>query len=148
MLGETVYSLVRWFGGWSRIAIALVVLAAIGAGIMWEQWRHPPAPPGATRVEATLNVDVRQTTFWAPGTAEEMKAFYRRELPVRGWDYCGTQATPDCTNLTKLINRSEDAIDVYRRPGDTTFQGPTLEVWPVRTENGMTFVTIFETRGG
>jgi hypothetical protein len=133
--------------GWWGILLLVLSLAGVGAGLWWEQQRRPPIPAGAEQVTSSLIADLRQTSFRHPGTATEIQAFYREALAARGWQYCGTQATPGCTNLTKLVDRPEDALDVYRRTDDTNNRGPTLEIWPLATENGQTFVTIYETRG-
>jgi hypothetical protein len=147
-ISSPIASVARWLGGWSRLALLVLALAGLGAGLIWEQRRHPPTPPGAEQVAVGLMSDIRQTSFWFPGAAADLRAFYRQQLPQRGWEYCGTQATPGCTNLTQLIDRPSDAMDVYRRADDRNRTGSTIEVWPVRTENGRTFVTIFETPGG
>ena len=130
------------------VAVAAgVVVAAVGGGLYWERWRHPPAPPGATQIESALNVDIRQTTFRYPGTAAELLAFYEQTLPPRGWRYCGTQADEGCTNLTQLVDRPADAMAVYRRADDQGGTGATVEIWPIATEDGRLFVTVYETRG-
>lgn len=133
--------------GWWGLLLLVLSLAGVGAGLLWEQQRRPPIPEGAQQVASSLIADLRQTAFRHPGTAAEVRAFYREALPARGWRYCGTQATPGCTNMTKLVDRPEETLDVYRRPDDTDARGPTLEIWPLATENGDTFVTIYETRG-
>jgi hypothetical protein len=79
-----------------------------------------------------------------PESIDAVRAFYQRELPKLGWRYCGTQATPRCSNL--MPAGAEHDIDVYRRPADRDFSGLTIEVWPQRDPNGQTFVIVFEMR--
>lgn len=138
--------LVSRLGWWGTLLLVLSV-AGVAAGLIGERQRQMPIPDGAQQVTTSLLADLRQTSFRHPDTAAELHGFYREALPAKGWAYCGTQATPGCTNLTKLVDRPEDAIDVYRRTDDTTKQGPTVEIWPHATESGHTFVTIYETRG-
>lgn len=145
--GRPLAALAALVGGWGRLLLLALAVAGVGAGLLWERWRHPPVPPGAAQVAHALNVDIRQTTYRHPGPEAALRAFYRAELPPRGWRYCGTQATPACTNLTALLSRPPDAVDVYRRPGDGG-RGATVEVWPISTTDGGLFVTVYETRGG
>ena len=135
-----------WFGGF-RLILLVIVIAVIVAGLLWERQRHPPLPAGATQANESIVGDVRQTTYRYSGTIDAVRAFYRQALPERGWRYCGTQATEGCTNIIQLVDRPGDAIDVYRRADDQALRGSTIEVWPVNTENGQTYVTVFETRG-
>lgn len=134
-------------GGWSRLLLLALVVVALGGGLIWERWRQPPVPPGAREVNAALNVDIRQTSFRYPGTAEDLRTFYQQSLPPRGWRYCGTQATPGCSNLPQLASRPDQAVDVYRRADDGSGRGPTVEIRPLPAEGGMLFVTLYETRG-
>ncbi len=86
------------------------------------------------------------TTFRYAGSVDEVRAFYRESLAGQGWSQCGTQATENCTNL---VNPNEDLgaeVDVYRKVGDTTFAGTTVEVWPQTSDNGDTYVTVWETQ--
>jgi hypothetical protein len=136
----------QWFGGGQLLLLVLVV-AVVAGGLYWERWRHPPVPAGATQVESALNVDIRQTSFRYPGTAAELLAHYQQAMPPRGWRYCGSQATPGCTNLTQLVDRAPEAIQVFRRADDQGSQGATVEIWAIETESGQLFVTVYETRG-
>ncbi len=145
-IGRPLRFLASWLGGWSRVALLVLVLIGIGAGLLWERQRHPPVPDGALQVSTSLNVDIRQTTFRHPGSVAELRAFYQQALPPRGWRYCGTQATPRCTNMIRLIDGSDQEIDVYRRADDQDYRGSTVEIWPVDSENRQTYVTVFETR--
>lgn len=140
-------ALAAWLGGWSRVVLLVVVVIGVAIGLYWQSQRHPPVPPNATQVVSSINVDVRQTTFRYPGSPDEVRTFYKEQLPSRGWRYCGTQETPKCTNLTSLIGGIGEQTDVYRRADDQNFQGTTIEIRPIPTDNGQTFVTMFETRG-
>jgi hypothetical protein len=66
---------------------------------------------------------------------------------IGGWRYCGTQATTGCTNLRRALGAAERVTDVYRRADDQRYRGATIEIWPMPSEYGQTFVTVFETRG-
>ncbi len=145
-IGRSLQGLKNWFGGWSRLLLLVVVVVGVAVGLLWDRERHPNVPPGAAQVVSDLNVDIRQTTFRFPGTIAAVREFYRQDLPGQGWSYCGTQGTPGCSNLIQLVDRPADAIDVYRRPDDQAKQGPTVEIWPIDTNNGQVFVTIYETR--
>jgi len=144
-MARPVMLLRSWFGGF-RLLLLIIVIVGLAAGLLWERQRRPPLPEGVQATESLVG-DVRQTTYRYPGTMEDVRAFYRQALPERGWRYCGTQATEGCTNLIQLVGRSDQAIDVYRRADDQNLRGSTIEVWPVNTENGQTYVTVFETRG-
>lgn len=141
-------TLASWLGGWSRVLLLVLVIGGVLAGLQWERWRHPPVPEGAAQVVSALNADIRQTTYRYAGTPEQLKAFYDEALRVRGWSYCGTQATPGCTNLTVLVDRPGEAVEVYRHSDDAAREGATVEIWPISTEGGQLFVTVYETRGG
>jgi hypothetical protein len=143
--GGLIRSVVEWFGLFRFLLLVLVVVAVAG-GFLWERQRRPPVPPGARNVASDINVgDIRQTTFRVPGTAADVRAFYQQAMPQRGWRYCGTQATPRCSNMPQA-GGSEQQIEVYRQANDQNYRGSTIEVWPVRSEGGETYVTIFETR--
>jgi hypothetical protein len=146
MISGPASALGRWFGG-GRALLLLLVVAALAGGLLWERRRHPPVPEGAAQVQTALNVDIRQTTFRYPGGAAELREFYRQALPQRGWRYCGTQATPGCTNLTVLNTRPADAVEVYRRADDQGSAGATVEIWPIESGEGLLYVTVYETRG-
>lgn len=142
--GRAFRALREWFGGW-RLLLLLLLIGIVAGGLLWERWRHPPLPDGAQQIETSLIIDMRQTSYRVASAPEAVRAFYRQALPGRGWAYCGTQAAAGCTNLPKLNNRPADAIDVYRQGGDAG-AGPTIEIWPIDTGTGQTFVTVFETR--
>ena len=137
-------SLASWLG------LPIILMVFLGAscvvsGLIWQTQRHPPLPPQALQVTETLIQGfARQTTYRVPDSIETVRAFYQRELPKQGWRYCGTQATPRCTNLIRA--GAEDEIEVYRRPDDRDFTGLTIEIWARRDRDGQTFVTVFETR--
>ena len=133
-----------WFGGF-RFLLLIVVVVGIAAGLYWERERHPPFPPGASGVSSEITAGVRQTSFRFPGSDADALAFYRQELPKRGWLYCGTQATAHCSNMITLVGGSDKQVDVYRQAGDTNYTGPTIEVWPIQQPGQETFVTLFET---
>ena len=134
---------VKWMGGWVPFLGLVVLVVAVVIGLRWERSRGAPLPPGAQNVASDINTGaLRQTSFRVAASIADVRAFYRQELPRRGWRHCGTQATARCTNL---IDATGDQVDVYRRDGDNDFTGPTIEVWPVRNEGGVTYVTIFET---
>ena len=135
---------VAWFGGF-RFLLLIVVVVAIAAGLYWERERHPPFPPGAAGVSSSINAGVRQTSFRFPGSVADALAFYRQEMPKRGWRYCGTQTTGHCSNMITLVGGSDKQVDVYRQAGDTNYTGPTIEVWPIQQPGQETFVTLFET---
>ncbi len=143
-IGWPLIALASWLGGWFRVLLLILAIAAVAGGLIWERQRHPPLPPQAQQVATSLMADIRQTSFQYPGTIAELRAFYEQALPQRGWRYCGTQATPNCTNLPGFGAQVE--IDVYRRVADRNGTGVTIEVWPiwdaVRHE---TFVKVFET---
>jgi hypothetical protein len=121
------------------------MLSVLIWGLNWEVQRHPPLPPGAVQVRETIIQGfARQTSYRVPQSIDNVRAFYQRELADLGWCYCGTQATPRCSNL--ISAGAEQEIDVYRRPQDGDFSGLSIEIWPQRDPNGQTFVTVFETR--
>jgi hypothetical protein len=131
--------------GWPSILIGLVAVGCILGGLIWEVQRHPPLPLGAVQVRETIIQGfARQTSYRVPQSIDEVRAFYQRELPNLGWRYCGTQATPHCSNL--ISAGAEQEIDVYRRPQDRDFSGLSIEIWPQADPNRQTFVTVFETR--
>lgn len=139
--------LASWLGGWLRLLLLLLAIVGVGAGLLWEQQRHPPLPPQAQQVSIQNLGDLRQTSFQYAGAVAEARAFYQQALAPRGWRYCGTKATARCTNMSRLLNVADQEIDVYRRADDQLYRGSTIEVWPRSTEQGQTFVTVFETRG-
>jgi hypothetical protein len=128
----------------------LVLLVAVLLGLVgwyfWDRGRQLPVPAQAQHVTQNLGVASRDTTFIFDGSIEELRAFYQQELPSRGWRYCGTRATEDCTNLIRLNNETDAQIDIYRRADDQDFSGPTIEIWPVTNARGELQVSIIETR--
>lgn len=145
-LGRPVSFLASWLGGWFRLLLLVLAIVAVGGGLLWERQRQTPVPPNAVQVTNDIVGDLRKISFRYPGTIADVQAFYQQVLAARGWRYCGTQSTPGCTNMTTMLNESAEAIDVYRRTNDVDNQGATIEVWPVNSENGQVFVTVFETR--
>lgn len=138
--------LASWLGGWSRLVLLVVVIIGIAGGLLWERQRHPPVPEGALQVGTSLVGNVRQTTFRYPGTAEQVRSFYQQALAQRGWRYCGTQETPHCTNLVSLVGGAGQQTDVYRRADDQDFQGSTIEIRTINSDNAQMYVTMFETQ--
>ena len=135
---------VTWMGGWLPFLLLVLVVAAVVVGLSREGSRHPPLPPQAQNISTNISTgDLRQTSFRLAGSIADIRAFYQQELPGRGWRYCGTQATPRCTNM---LNASDPQIDVYRRADDTNYTGSTIEIWPILNPDGLTYVTVFETR--
>lgn len=146
-IGRPLQAMAAWLGGWTRLVVLVLAVVGVVAGLVWENQRKPPVPPQAEQVASQLSGDLRQTSFRYPGSIAEVREFYRQTFPERGWRYCGTQATENCSNLLSIAGRSDDEIDVYRAADDVELRGPTIEIWPIRDPNGQTFVTIFETRG-
>ncbi len=125
--------------------LLVVVLIIVAAGLAHEQQLHAPLPPQAYQVEDDLLPGAaRQTWFRVPTPVEEVRRFYQRALSSRGWHYCGTQATPHCTNLPGFGGKP--AIDVYRRVADQNATGVTIEVWPIwDAVHHETVVKVYET---
>jgi hypothetical protein len=137
-------SLPLWLG-WPSALIAFLAIGCVLGGLIWEVQRHPPVPPQAVQLRETIIQGfARQTSYRVPESVDAVRMFYQRELAKQGWHYCGTQATPRCTNLMRA--GAEHEIDVYRRPEDHDFSGLTIEIWPQRDPNDQTYVTVFETR--
>ncbi len=145
MPGRFLGFLRQWLGTW-QVGLLIIAIAIVISGWIWEQQRHPPVPSGSEQVRSLLVADVRQTTYWYAGTQAEIRTFYQQEMPKRGWHYCGNQGTPGCTNLIRLNTRPDQAIEIYRKVDDQDFRGMTVEIWLVKTENGRTYVTLYETR--
>lgn len=139
--------LASWLGGWFRLLLLALAIIGVGGGLIWERQRHPPVPPQAQQISIQNLGDLRQTSFQYAGAVADVRAFYQQALSQRGWRYCGTKATARCTNMSRLIDVSDQEIDVYRRADDSLYRGSTIEVWPRNTEHGQTIVTVFETRG-
>jgi len=134
-----------WVGGWQYLLLLLLVGSIAVGGFIVEQRPRLPLPPQASRVaEQFMPASFRQTTFRVPSAAEDVRGFYQRELPTRGWRYCGTQATPRCTNLS--LPGAKHQIEVYRHVGDRDATGMTIEIWPIwDAAHRDTFVTVWET---
>lgn len=83
-----------------------------------------------------------------PARAEQCReraTFYPDTLPSAGWRYCGTQATPGCTNMPRLPEAAPE-IDVYRRVEDRDASGVTIEIWPTWVAaQRHSFVMVYET---
>lgn len=145
-IGRPFSLLAAWLGGWVRLVLLLIVAVGILGGFLWERGRHPQTPEGALQVSSTIVGDIRQTTFRYPGTVDQVRAFYQTDLPPRGWQYCGTQITPRCSNIVQAATGAAETTDVYRQTGDQDFRGATIEVQPIPDANGQIYVTVFETR--
>src|SRR5689334_4674849 len=90
---------VSWLGGWPRFILLIAVLIGLAGWYFWERAKELPVPPQARNTIQNLTTTSRDTTFVFNGTVDELRAFYQQQLPTRGWRYCGTRATPKCTNL-------------------------------------------------
>ncbi|HHY49777.1 MAG TPA: hypothetical protein GYA10_08535, partial [Alphaproteobacteria bacterium] len=131
-------------GWWGFIGL-IIVAAGLIAWWGWEQARQLPLPPQAQNVSSEiLGALARKTTFVVPAPSAEVRAFYRETLPQRGWAYCGTQATPGCTNLIPAADGSGDQVDVFRRADDQDASGTTIEIWLAENPRGGTVVSILE----
>lgn len=143
-LSAVVRAPVKWLGWWGLIALTLTFIV----GISWwnrERTRQLPIPRQAQNMSSQLLGSLaKQTTFTVPQSAAEVQAFYQQMLPQRGWQHCGTQATPRCTNLITPPNETAQQVDVYRQAGDESYAGPTIEVWPAQNTPGETRVVIWE----
>ncbi len=145
-IGNLIRYPVRWLGPFG-ILLLILAIAAVAYGLLRERGGRPPIPPGAQNVSSDINAQsVRQTTFRFPGTAGDVNAFYRAELPKRGWRYCGPKTTPRCSNMIALAGGADQHVEVYRRADDSDYTGTTIEIWPMENPGKPTFVTIFETR--
>ncbi len=139
-----VRSATRWFGRGGSVALILTLILLI-AWWNWERGRRLPLPPQAQNVSRELlGALAKKTTFVVPTSVAEVRAFYRQLLPQRGWSYCGTQATPRCTNLVSGTGGAGDQVDVYRQAEDRAYTGTTIEVWPAENPGGGTLVAVFE----
>ena len=143
-LSAVIRAPVRWLGWWGFLALILVVIV----GISWwnrERARQLPLPPQAQNVSSQiLGGLAKQTTFSVPESVTAVQTFYRQTLPQRGWQYCGTQATPRCTNLITPTDGTAQQVDVYRQTADGDYSGSTIEVWPAQNTPGETRVVIWE----
>ncbi len=136
---------VGWLGWWGLAALIATVVALVA---WWnaDRARELPVPPGAQQTASQIISGVAQTTtLIVPGSVEDVRAFYRQALPEQGWNYCGTQATPNCTNLINMEGGQGEETDVYRRADDQDMSGTTIEIWPTVNANGQTQVTVWET---
>lgn len=131
----------------AREIIGLLIFAAALGGLwLWQQQQSAPYPPDATVLDQSINsMTARVTTLQGTWSIEEVRAFYQRSLPERGWRYCGNQATPGCTNLFNAVPLTEAEIDVYRQSDDQTQTGRTIEIWPQPGPDG-TRVRLFESQ--
>lgn len=134
------------------IVIAITAIVVVRAGLTWQEQRHPPIPPQASKVgelyissdSASGSVGLRQASYRVPLTVEVVRRFYQQELPPLGWHYCGTQASAECT--TKRRPSEEAAqIDVYQRLSDRGTVIVTVEIeaaW--NAEQHKTLLTVVE----
>ncbi len=137
-------AIVRWFGWWS-VLLLLVTLWGMQRWWTWDQAHQVPLPPQVDRITQEIyGALLQQTTFRSLDSPDHLRAFYRELLLQRGWQYCGTQATPGCTNLVNPNDGSGARVDVYRRPDDRDQVGPTMEVKAVTTADGSSMVIIWE----
>jgi hypothetical protein len=134
-------------GGWSRLILLLAVLLGLAGWYFWDRGKDLPVPPQAQNVTQNLGTASRDTTFVFAGSVDELRAFYQQALPARGWRYCGTRATKDCTNLIALNNESDERVDIYRRADDQNFSGSTVEISWLLNASGQLQVSVSETRG-
>ena len=125
--------------------VLVVALIIVAVGLRHEQQLHAPLPPQAYAVDELLMPgSTRQTWFRVPTAVADVRRFYQQALAHQGWCYCGTQATPHCTNLPGFGGKP--AIDVYRRVADQNATGVTIEVWPIwDAVHHETFVKVYET---
>jgi hypothetical protein len=142
-----ILALVKWIGGWPYFIGLIVLILVLIGWYFWDRGKEVPLPPQAQRVTQNLTANSRDTTFIFKGSVEEIRTFYQQALPMHGWRYCGTRATAHCTNLIRLNDSSDEQTDIYRQASDQTFNGPTIEIWPVKNARGEIQVTIVETRG-
>ena len=140
-------ALAKWMGGWVQLALLIVALLGIAGWYLWDRSKDLPVPPQAQNVVQSLGAISRDTSFAFNGPVEDLRAFYRQELPPRGWSYCGTRATAKCTNLIQLNNASDEQVDIYRQADDQSFSGPTVEIYWLQNASGALQVSISETSG-
>ncbi len=136
--------LTRWLG-WPGLLLLVLVVVGVGVGLYWERNRHAPLPPEAGPPSINNAPDFRQTAYFYTGTLEQLRMFYADELAARGWQRCGDGGTPGCSNLPQLVGRDSTTIDVYRRMDDQNGRGPTVEIWPIESDDSI-YVTMYETR--
>lgn len=138
-------ALIGYLGWWGFIILILAV-AGLVSWWRWDRGRQLPLPPQAQNVSSDIIGSLaKRTMFAVPTSVDDVRAFYQHVLPQRGWSYCGTQATPRCTNLANAASGPGDQVDVYRRADDQGFTGTTLEIWPAVIESGGTQVSVYET---
>lgn len=143
-VGTGVQSVIRSLG-WMSFVLLILVVVGLVAWWRWDQSRQLPLPPQAQNVSSQiLGPLAKQTSFVVPTSAADVRAFYRTALTQRGWTYCGTQATPGCSNLGTSNNGAGDQVDVYRHDSDARKTGQTIEVWPAEHPGSGTSVAVFE----
>jgi hypothetical protein len=140
-------AVVKWMGGWTQFILLIAVLLGLVGWYFWDRNKQLPVPPQAQNTTQSLGASSRDTTFMFGGSIEELRAYYQQQLPARGWRYCGTRATEDCTNLIQLNDSSDERVDIYRRADDQDFSGPSIEIYWLENARGELQVTISETRG-
>lgn len=134
------------------IAIAITLFIVVRAGFAWQEQRHPPIPPQASKVgeliipgsPGTDGEGLRQVSYRVALTVEEVRRFYQQELSQLGWHYCGTQATAGCATKQRPSEKASQ-IDVYQRRSDRGAVIVTVEIkaaW--NTEQQLTLLTVVE----
>lgn len=131
--------------GWGSFVLLILTGIGLFSWWRWDRNQQVPIPPAAQNVSSEIMGSLAQrTNFAVPISIADVRAFYQQALPERGWSYCGTQATPRCTNLVNVIGGSGDRVDVYRRANDQDFSGTTIEIWPSENPGGGSIVAVFE----
>src|SRR5688500_8195850 len=90
--------------------MVIATIVGVRAGFNWQEQRHPPMPPQASKLgeliipgsPGTDGEGLRQASYRVPLTVDAVRRFYQLELPPLGWHYCGTQATAECTTKRRL----------------------------------------------
>lgn len=108
--------------------VLMLYLSAYPPG-RWRFIAVPPVPPEATQVEIGYpsNDVERITEFVTAQSADEISAFYRAELPAKGWSFqCQLPGDAPCGRWSAPIEGG--VVELYRQPGRTG-GGPTLAIF-------------------